>query len=303
MSYYRDDDSFRTSTDIFDGFETDFSGFDAGYEPDEIKNHVPEDDKRIEPEEKKEKKLRGRKKKKKKRKKKNWLLRIFVTAAVIVALYFFLSSSIFDIEDIRVENNALLSDKEIISASGIKAGQNIFSAGGILGKGDLKKNPYIKDVDLDRDLPGRITIVVTEIEPVAAVPHRGGYILLDEVGDYIDINDETMYATVFEGVEVESFKRGKTPEFKDPERYRVALTLTNGFNNAGMYLKKVEVLPSLTVKGYISESLICSGSSKAILSNIDNLKYILYDLDQKGITRGIIRIGDDGYTSYSPVTE
>jgi len=299
MSYYRDDDSFRTSTDIFEGFESEFSGFDAGYQPDDVNEYIPEEEKQDEPV-KDKKKLRSSKKKKKKRKKKNHLLRLIIVVLVAVAMYFFLSSSIFDIEDIRVENNALLSDQEIISASGIEVGQNIFS---VRAKGDIKKNPYVSDVDLDRDLPGRITIVVTEIHPAAAVEYRAGYILLDEVGDYVDVNDSSMYATVITGVEVENFKRGRAPEFKDPAAFREALTLINGFNNADMYLKRVEVMPTLTLKGYISDNLMCSGTSTAILSNIDNLKYILYDLDQKGIKRGIIRIGDDGYTSFSPVTE
>lgn len=303
MAYDRDDDIFRTSTDVFGGFESDFGGFDAEYETDYVSDQVPVDEK--EPKESSAKKVdkRSRKKKKKKRKKKNYLLRFIVVVGVIVLMYFFLSSSIFNIEDIRVENNALLSDQEIIETSGIKAGDNIFAAGGVGVKRALKKNPYVEDVGIRRALPDRITISVTEVEPVIAVQHKGKYILLNENGDYIDYNDSSMYATIVTGVKVSKFSKGKTPEFEDPVLFEEALKLVNGINNAGMYLKQAEISSSMNIKGYVSDTLICSGTSKALLSNIDNVKYILYDLDQKGIKRGVVRIGEDGYSSFSPVTE
>ncbi len=301
MSYDRKNDSFRTSTDIFGGFDSDFGRYDTEYEPgygtEDMQSQQP-----VEPT-KARKKLRGKKKKKKKRKKKHYLLRFIITIIVLVVLYLFLSSAIFDIEDIRVENNAILSDQQIIDASGIKEGQNIFAAGGFKTKRSLKKNPYVEDVDIDRKLPGKIVISVDETQPTVAIQYSGKYILLNETGEYVDVNESNMYATKVEGIRITSFQEGKEPKFDDAKKFNEVLKLVNGINNAGMFLKKVEISSSLTIKGYISETLMVSGTANAILSNMDNLKYMLYDLDQKGIKRGIIRIGEDGYSSFSPVTE
>ncbi|MBR5229048.1 MAG: FtsQ-type POTRA domain-containing protein [Firmicutes bacterium] len=218
-------------------------------------------------------------------------------------LYFFLSSSIFNINDIRVENNALLSDQQIIELSGIEKGKNIFAAGGVGTIREIEKNPYVSDAKINRKLPGMLIISVTEKEPVVAVKYRNQYILLDSNGDYIDAGDSPMYATVVTGVDIKKWQKGKNPDFKDEVLFNESLKLINGINNAGMYLKKAEISASFNIKGYVSDTLVVSGTSTAILSNIDNLKYILFDLDQKGIQRGIIRIGEDGYSSFSPVTE
>ena len=59
----------------------------------------------------------------------------------------------------------------------------------------------------------------------------------------------------------------------------------------------------MTVKGYVTDTMVCSGQSSDIISQLEEIKAVLYDLDQKGIKRGVIRVGSDNYISFSPITE
>ena len=46
-----------------------------------------------------------------------------------------------------------------------------------------------------------------------------------------------------------------------------------------------------------------TGKSDERRAQLEEIKAVLYDLDQKGIKRGVIRVGSDNYISFSPITE
>jgi cell division protein FtsQ len=244
-----------------------------------------------------------RSKKRSKRRKKHYLLRFIILIAAAAGLYAFLVSSVFSIDRIVIEGNTLISDDEIIAMSGVAEGDNMFKATNHKVKSALAENQYIADVKVKRTLPNIYTIVLTERLPVIAIQNNGKYIILDEEGYAVDEADSTMYATLVTGININSYEIGDVPEFEDGARFKEVSNLITNVNNSGMFFKKVELETSLTVKCYITDTLICSGESSVIVSNIEQIKAVLYDLDQKGVKRGIIKVGSDNYISFSPVTE
>jgi cell division protein FtsQ len=69
-----------------------------------------------------------------------------------------------------------------------------------------------------------------------------------------------------------------------------------------LFFKKIEVSP-IVIKAYIYDNLTCEGTPENILKSMDGLKEVLYDLYVQGIERGMIKVGGDGYYSFSPLVE
>lgn len=85
---------------------------------------------------------------------------------VIVALIFIMSV-FFKVSNIEVVGNSMYTAEEIVKASGIESGDNLFFINGITAGTRVKvKLPYVDSVQVSRGLPNRVTIEVTESKAV-----------------------------------------------------------------------------------------------------------------------------------------
>ncbi len=293
IDMYRTQELYKdTQTDIYMGYDTDY----------DIRSWQTDDeDTAAQDDEPEQPAVPARKRKK--RRKKHYFLRFLVLVALIAGAYVFMTSSVFSIDRITVEGNTLMSDDDIIKQSGVNIGDNMFEQTGRRVKTALSENKYIADVKVSRELPNIYKIIITERTPVIAVSYEGKYVILDEEGYAVDEADSTMHATLVTGLKINKYELGKIPEFNDSANFREASQLVKAVNDSGMFFKKVELGSSMTVKGYVTDTMVCSGQSNDIISQLEEIKAVLYDLDQKDIKRGVIRVGSDNYISFSPITE
>ena len=91
-------------------------------------------------------------------------------------------SSYFTTKEIRVVGNKYLSKKDIIGCGNVRIGMNLFSINTFILEKKLNNHPWIKSVIIDRTLPGRLNITVTEQKEVACVDLGKKY-LIDKNGD------------------------------------------------------------------------------------------------------------------------
>lgn len=290
---YRTQDLYKdTQTDIYGSYDTDY---DTRSWLDDDENAAAQDDGPEQP--------AGPAKKRKKRRKKHYFLRFLVLVALIAGAYVFLTSPVFSIDQVIIEGNTLMSDEDIMKTSGIKIGDNMFEQTGRKVKAALTENKYIADVKVSRELPNIYKIKITERTPVIAVSYNGKYVILDEEGYAVDEADTTMHATLVTGLKINKYELGEVPKFDDSANFKEASQLVKAVNDSGLFFKKVELGSSMTVKGYVTDTMVCSGQSSDIISQLEEIKAVLYDLDQKEIKRGVIRVGSDDYISFSPITE
>lgn len=286
---YRTQDLYRdTQTDIYRGYDTDYYASWQATEKAAGSEEEPE-----------EKPVR----KKKKRRKKHYFLRIVLFAALLAGIYAFMMSPVFSIAHIEIEGNTLRSDDEIIEMSGVAEGDNMFKQTERRVRKALSADQYIADVSVSRRLPDTYTITITERMPVIAISCEGKYVILDAEGYAVDEADSTMHATLVTGLKINDYKLGEKPEFDDSASFREVSTLIEAVNDSGMFFKKLELTGTTEVKGYVTDTLICSGDSSDIADRLEEIKAVLYDLDQKDIKRGVINVGSDKYISFSPITE
>lgn len=115
-----------------------------------------------------------------------WKLFAILTAAaaMVAAVTLF-----FRMDHIIVKGNERYSEQEVLDASGLKTGGNLY----FLNKFDVKetifaKLPYVEEVKINRKLPDTLLIEVRECKAVAGVESGGVWLISDE-GKLLELVD------------------------------------------------------------------------------------------------------------------
>lgn len=110
----------------------------------------------------------------------------FLIMTVVVA---FLAVTIFfKIDTIEANSTEHYKQDELISASGIEIGDNLFKfRTSAIEKKLLEKYPYLASVSVTRSLPSTLVIKAVDSVPAAAINlANGGYCLIDEKGKLLE---------------------------------------------------------------------------------------------------------------------
>lgn len=100
---------------------------------------------------------------------------LLICVALVLALCVF-----FRVSGIEVEGNSLYSPEEIIAASGIEKGDNLFFINQFTAVSRIyAKLPYVEKAAIDRSLPNKLTIVVAESKAIAYLSAEDGIWAID----------------------------------------------------------------------------------------------------------------------------
>ena len=114
-----------------------------------------------------------------KKKKRSALYAPLAFLIICLALVFGLSV-FFRVSGIEVEGNALYSPEEIIAASGIEKGDNLFFINQFSVVSRIyAKLPYVEKAAINRSLPNKLSIVVSESRAIAYVTAEDGLWAID----------------------------------------------------------------------------------------------------------------------------
>ena len=110
-------------------------------------------------------------------------LRAFAAFVLIFVLFaaaaFIAYKLLFVISDISVEGNTTYTADEIIAASGVKSGDNLYSFSSRTAERLMKKKcPYVKSLKVERAIPNRIRFTVEEEKAEFAAQIYGRYFIL-----------------------------------------------------------------------------------------------------------------------------
>ena len=105
----------------------------------------------------------------------------FTIALLFITLLSVVYKTVFRVTDISVSNTVKYSADEVIAASGIEEGVNLYSFRRSSVADSVTFNcPYISDIDIERNIPHSVVISTTEDEPAYSVSVFGEYKLLSE---------------------------------------------------------------------------------------------------------------------------
>lgn len=165
-----------------------------------------------------------------------------MTFFLIIASIILIMSVFFKIGKIEVEGNSVYSDKEIIEASGIQLGDNLFFINRIAaGSRTVVKLPYVDAVTITRGLPNRITITVQESNAVGYVDVNGELWSVSGTGKFLGpVNkDDAEYMAEITGITVSKAAVGDgiTPAEGENEKCAYLLEILDQIQSRGLSSK------------------------------------------------------------------
>lgn len=189
--------------------------------------------------EKEEKKVVDIKRIRRKRKK-DWKKKLLVFLLLCFSVFVLLFSPIFNIVSIDVVGNSKVTSENIVNSTGLYIGQNIFRINKITIKEKILLLPYIENVKIQRKLPNKIHIEVTEKQPIAAIEFMGSNVFIDESGYVLEsilINGEEIYIPHITGFNLNTIVVG--------EKIKV--------DNIENLQKIIKILHEIKLNNYINE--------------------------------------------------
>ena len=236
-----------------------------------------------------------------KRKKKKFVLFVMLLCSIISFIIIF-KTDLFCIKVVEVQGSSVLPQEEVIYASGITLGNQIYKEKVKDVKIGLLQHPYIKSVEIKRKLPNKILIKIEERVETAAIPFVGAYVFIDENGMILKSETHPGNLKIIHGLEFDHFMEGELLEVKEPEKLWKALELIEHINRLAIPINNLDVSNPKSYVIQLTGTLICRiGEGNNIDYKLRALNEILLDLKSKDITRGVIDISYDGNPTYRPV--
>lgn len=245
--------------------------------------------------------------KEKKRIKRNKRLKVFLSIFLVVALIggsiiFALTSPIFNIKEIAVVNNEIISSETIVSLSELKPDENIFkfNKNDVLNK--IKENPYIESVEIKRKLPSNIEIDVKERIPKFSIDYMEKYVYINNQGYLLEISEENKGLPIIYGATMEEeLNLGKRLNNEDLDKLEDVIKIMSSSIENGLEGKITSI--DITDKNdyiiYIEEQ-----KKKIHLGDISNLSnkmlYILAIMEQETGKEGEIFVNGDINNKFQP---
>ena len=100
----------------------------------------------------------------------------------IYAYSYLTSCSYFEIRETSVRGLKELTEKDILTLAAIKTRQNLLTVNTELMARRISANPWVKNIYVGRELPGRLVLEVRERIPVALIKQASNFYLMDSEG-------------------------------------------------------------------------------------------------------------------------
>ena len=141
----------------------------------------------------------------------NLYKKILFLAFISGAVYLTLLLPVFKIDEIIITGNGKLPKSQIEEIIRQNKGKTLYTFSSRTARDELKKNPYIVNVDFTRTFPDKLTVGVTERVLSGYVQYMNGeYIYIDEEGTVLEIApDYTERLPVVVGLSFNAFSIGQ----------------------------------------------------------------------------------------------
>ena len=158
---------------------------------------------------------------------------IMIVGLFLTTILLIMFSPLFNIKEINVEGNELISKEQILSFAGIELETNTFklNIGKISDK--IKENLYIEEAEINRELPSKITIKVKERKPSFLIEYADGYAVIDRKGMVLELITEKKGLPILQGLETtnDKFEVGKKLENNDLTKIYICSKIMDTANN------------------------------------------------------------------------
>jgi len=219
------------------------------------------------------------------RRRKNSMIYLSFAMAFTVAAAIFTVSVFFTVDTVEVHGNTRYTQDEIISASGIKQGDNLllmdkFSVTDRM----LEKLIWLENIEIRRIFPDRIRITVSECSPRFAVEYDDGFWICDSSGRLLEYTPDPAAApTVIYGAELVKPELGKVYVASDGPSAPLSEIL-DGLEACGLLerVNKISVVKIYDTVFELDGFRVSMGRSGDFGDKLRLVTMVIADLEAKG---------------------
>ena len=152
---------------------------------------------------------------------------VILLVLIFAGIIGLLMSPVFNVKTITVSGNNKITTESIISLSGLTTGVNAFKMSTGQAEKNIKSNPYIENVKVNRKLPSEITIEVTERVTTFMIEFVNGLVYINNQGYLLEISTERLSVPVISGINtpIEEFKEGNRLIVEDLQKLETAIKI------------------------------------------------------------------------------
>ena len=232
------------------------------------------------------------------------MLKIILLIAIISGgVAFALTSPMFNITNIQVSGNNIVSTDTVISLSQLKKDENIFRFNSSQIINNIKENPYIESVSINRKIPSTVAINITERIPTYSVDFMEKYAYIDMQGYILEISDDSKNLPIIHGISTaeDQVVPGNRLNDADLEKLEDVIKIMDAVkqNNLEGEVKSIDI----SKKNEYTLDLETEGKKVHIgdSSNLSNkMLYVVAILEQEKENEGDIFVNGDLNNNFKP---
>ncbi|AGB41700.1 cell division septal protein [Halobacteroides halobius DSM 5150] len=114
---------------------------------------------------------------------------IMIGLLIVLATVNIIYSNYFQIREIKIIGNHLLSDQYVLNYSKVNKKDSIFAIDPENIEDKLLKLSQLKSVEVRRDLPNIVVIEIQERRPIAIIPFQSSYQVIDAQGWILEVSN------------------------------------------------------------------------------------------------------------------
>lgn len=170
----------------------------------------------------------GVKRRPRRKKRRMWLFYIIMLLVVLGVGVALSLTVLFKIDTIVVTGDTRYDKEEIIALSGIEKGQNLFLCKASDGSAAIEQAmPYIESAQINRKIPSKIEIHITEAVASGVIETDGKYVLISSGGKILEYVEKPVEGLpIIKGISLKSTELAASVEYSDDDTQRILQEIT-----------------------------------------------------------------------------
>ncbi|MBQ8391384.1 MAG: FtsQ-type POTRA domain-containing protein [Clostridia bacterium] len=216
------------------------------------------------------KQVNSKSKLKRRQKKQLAFLTMITLIAALIAVI--LLTPAFNVNNIKITGNSMVSDEEIIMAGGLSKNVNILNVDIDSAEENIKSLPYIKKAEIKRSFPDTIKIKVLEEVGVAYFTTKDGYVIISSDGKCIDVSSglsedknssgqvaQLPKLPVIKGIKNVKYSKGEIIKSEDAQRLKSLFVCLHEFAKQGYIfdMKEIDMSNPEDIRFYYKGKDLC----------------------------------------------
>ena len=225
-----------------------------------------------------------------------FLAGIIATPTLLTLIFLF--SPYFHIESVVIEGNYRVTDDEIRTRLGIRDNTHILLFNARAARTEILQNMYVDDVHIERVLPGRVVVSISERRLTAYVEHMpGSFLFLDDYGRVLEVRTYFFEPLpVLEGLYFTRFRLGEVLEVPDAASFNVIVQYAQLLNQHGLIdrISRINVADSANIRIVVENIEFNVGGVSQADEKVRTIIEVLAAHPGVGIVPGFVDLREPG---------